>query len=244
MLSNIRIVLVETSHPGNIGAVARAMKNFNFSQLSLVSPHDFPHAQATARAAGADHILCGATISSTLAEAIDDCHLVIGTSARSRTIPWPELQPRDCAELVSKESMTGTIALVFGREHSGLTNAELERCNYLVKIPTNAEFSSLNVAAAVLVLAYELYLTCQSQPNEIIEVQEFATAGQLELFFQHFNQTMCDVEFIHPDKSRSIMRRLRRLFNRARLEKKEVDILRGILSAAQNKKKRNFSDRN
>lgn len=238
LLSNIRIVLVETTHPGNIGAVARAMKNTGLDSLYLVSPKTFPSAQATARASGADDVLCSARVCQTLDQAIEDCHVVVGTSARSRTITWPELDPRGCAEMISNQSVDLRTALLFGREHSGLTNTELDRCNYLLKIPTNPKFSSLNIASAVQVVAYELFLVSGQRPINQDEAPIFTTAGQMESFFQHLYQTLCELGFIHPDKSRSIMRRLRRLFNRIVLEKKEIDILRGILSAAQGKKYR------
>lgn len=236
LLANLRIVLVETTHPGNIGAVARAMKNMGLSNLYLVSPKIFPSAEATARASGADDLLYSAKVCKTLGQAIDDCQLVIGASARSRSIAWPELGPKDCAEIISDFSVDTQIALIFGREHSGLTNTELDRCNYLLKIPSNPEFSSLNLAAAVLVIAYELFFVFQEQQVNLDKIPESASAGELESFFQHLYLTLCDIGFIRPDRSRTIMRRLRRLFNRSRLEKKEIDILRGVLSAAQGKK--------
>ncbi len=238
MLSNLRIVLVETSHPGNIGAVARAMKNMGLSNLYLVSPKKFPSAEATVRASGADDILCSARICRTLDEAIDDCSLVIGASARSRTIAWPEMAPDAGAELIVNSLANTHNALLFGRENSGLSNEELDRCHYLLKIPTNPNFSSLNLASAVLVVAYELS-RCVEKPRGMAGSEPlYATAGQIESFFQHLYQTLCELKFVHPDRSRSIMRRLRRLFNRTRLEKKEIDILRGVLSAAQGRKNR------
>lgn len=238
MLANLRIILVETSHPGNIGAVARAMKNMGLCTLYLISPKTFPSAEATVRASGADDILCSARICNTLDEALDDCRLVIGASARSRSIAWPEVDPGDCAEMIVNSAVDTNIALLFGREHSGLTNAELDRCHYLLKIPTNPNFSSLNLASAVLVVAYELFRCMGKSQMRGGPELTYATAGQIESFFQHLYQTLCELRFIHPDRSRSIMRRLRRLFIRTRLEKKEIDILRGILSAAQGRKDR------
>ena len=238
LISNLRIVLVETSHPGNIGAVARAMKNMGLSNLYLVSPKIFPSAEATVRASGADDILCSARVCQTLDEAIDDCRLVIGASARSRTIAWPEVAPDACAELIVNSIANTHSALLFGRENSGLSNEELDRCHYLLKIPTNPDFSSLNLASAVLVVAYELFRYSEKPRSCVGPEQPYANAGQIESFFQHLYQTLCELNFVHPDRSRSIMRRLRRLFNRTRLEKKEIDILRGVLSAAQGKKNR------
>lgn len=238
MLSNIRIVLVETTHPGNIGAVARAMKNMCLNDLHLVAPATFPSADATSRASGADDILCSATVSDTLEEAIADCSWVIGASARSRAIRWPELSPRECAEWVKRKASGQKIAVLFGREHSGLKNSEMDRCHYLLRIPCNENFSSLNVAAAVQVMAYEFLLAAreESAGAESEGDRLLATTAQRESFYAHLQQTLADLGFLHPDKSRSLMRRLRRIFNRADLDVKELDILRGILSAAQGRK--------
>lgn len=239
MLSRVIIILVEPTHPGNIGATARAMKNMGITRLHLVSPKRFPSADATSRASGADDILENALIYPSLDNAIADCQLVIGASARTRVIPWPEITPRECAELVAQASMSADIAILFGREHSGLTNQELDRCQYLLTIPCNPEFSSLNIAAAVQIVTYELFVKSQaftSLPQPAISTPEFATAAELELFYDHLYQTLQTIGFIHPDKSKSIMRRIRRLYTRTRLEKKELDILRGILSATQSAK--------
>ena len=234
MLSNIRIVLVETSHPGNIGAVARAMKNMNMSNLYLVSPKIFPSADATSRASGADNILASAVLCGSLQEAIADCQIVIGASARLRTIQWPEINPRECAAKLVVEAQQNQVALIFGRENSGLKNHELDLCRYLLKIPCNTEFSSLNIAAAVQIVCYELFIAFG---QEVPVHQEFeailATSEQMESFYRHLYRTLCDIGFTHPDKSRSIMRRLRRVYNRTRLDTKELDILRGILKMSQ-----------
>ncbi len=236
MLSKVIIVLVEPTHPGNIGATARAMKNMGLTRLHLVSPLRFPSADATSRASGADDLLESAVLFSSLDEAIADCHLVIGASARVREIPWPEINPKSCADLVAQESASGEIAILFGREHSGLTNEELDRCQYLLTIPCNPTFSSLNIAAAVQIVTYELFVkasTVTPLQKTPASTSEFATSAELELFYEHLYQTLNAIGFIHPDKSRSIMRRIRRLYTRTRLEKKEIDILRGILSATQ-----------
>ncbi len=253
-LHNIRIVLIETSHPGNIGACARAMKTMNLSSLYLVQPKVFPSAEATARASGADGILAGARVFETLDAALAGCGLVIGASARQRTIAWPELTPRECAQQVIAQCARAPVALVFGREHSGLTNSELERCNALVRIPSNPDFSSLNIAAAVQILAYEIMLenlestpvapgilppatlvhpcTSQKVPDDNAGP---ATAAEMDQLYTHLQQALTDIGFLDPANPRQLMRRLRRLFNRARLDKIEINILRGILTAAQRK---------
>ena len=236
----MKIVLVETSHPGNIGAVARAMKTMNLSQLRLVKPKIFPSAEATARASGADDILAKAEVFDTLSAALADCQMVFGSSARSRTITWPEITPRACAEKVMVSGPEVRTAIVFGRENSGLSNEELDHCQYLLKIPCNTKFSSLNLAAAVQVVCYELLLAASGhQPDPHFESLEapLANAGQMESFYEHLHQTLIDIDFMHPDKSRSIMRRLRRIYGRVQLDTKELDILRGILKMSQGNKR-------
>ncbi|MGR8934169.1 MAG: RNA methyltransferase [Gammaproteobacteria bacterium] len=238
MLANIRIVLVGTSHPGNIGAVARAMKNMCMDNLYLVAPKIFPSADATARASGADDVLAGAVMCDTLQEAIADCALVIGASARSRTIDWPEITPGECAELLSCEALHQQAAIVFGRENSGLKNHELDCCRYLLKIPCNSAYSSLNLAHAVQVICYELFIRSAAPPGPQQRDKPLATAAQMESFYGHLQQTLQDIGFMHPDKSKSIMRRLRRVYNRAALDTKELDILRGILTLSQGNKRK------
>lgn len=239
MLSHIKIVLVETSHAGNIGAVARAMKNMTLTQLALVNPKQFPCAEATARAAGADDVLSRATVYNTLQEAIADCQLVIGASARSRTISWPEITPRACAKQVVHDKEQ-RVAIVFGRENSGLKNHELDLCQFLLHIPCNPEYSSLNVAAAVQVVCYELFVETGFKSDVLVGDKgesPLASAEQMDGFYQHLHDTLLDVGFMQPEKSKSIMRRLRRIFNRTLLNSKEVDILRGIFKMAQNHNK-------
>ena len=211
------------------------MKNMYLSDLALVTPKIFPSAEATSRAAGADNILYSARVYETLLAAIADCQLVIGASARSRSIPWSEIGPRECAEKLISQPLNTKVALLFGREHAGLTNEELDCCHYLMKIPANPDFSSLNIAASVQIVAYELFIASQNVRPAHVNESPRASSGQLESFYQHLYAMLDDVGFIHRDKSRSIMRRLRRLFNRAELEIKEIDILRGILRAAQGK---------
>ncbi len=237
MLQEFNIILVETSHPGNIGAVARAMKNMQLSQLRLVNPKLFPHADATARAAGAEDVLRGARVFATLPEAIADCHIVFGASARDRTISWPAMTARQCAEAyVGCLSPGERVALVFGRENSGLKNHELDACHYLLRIPCNPEFSSLNLAAAVQVVCYELFVAGGFQAESAVGdrgEEPLANAEQMEAFYRHLLETIADIGFLHPERSRTLMRRLRRIFNRIHLDTKEVDILRGIFRFAQ-----------
>ncbi|MCU7811438.1 MAG: RNA methyltransferase [Candidatus Thiodiazotropha sp. (ex Notomyrtea botanica)] len=234
MLNNIRIVLVDTSHPGNIGAAARAMKNMCLGQMHLVTPHQYPSEEATSRASGADDLLANARVHSSLDEALTGCRLVVGTSARSRTISWPVLSPRNAAAKLIDEASLGEVALVFGREKSGLSNSELDRCNFLVHIPTNEAYSSLNLGAAVQVLSYEIYLASMQEANSTSEItRDLATAEMMQGFHEHLAQALDDVGFTDPRQSERLLRRLRSLFQRARPDKDEINILRGILSAMQ-----------
>ena len=242
----IRIVLIETSHPGNIGAVARAMKNMCLSELYLVNPQQYPSATATARASGADDVLANAVVCTDLNEAIADCQLVIGASARLRSINWPELNPRQCAKLVTNTTDDDSIAILFGREDSGLTNAELDKCQYLVHIPTNPAYMSLNIAAAVQVICYEIFMareessavpaSAQLPVMEQYATQDRASAKQMEGLFQHMEKALTEIGFLKPPSCQKLMRRLRRLYNRAGLDATDVNILRGVLSAAQGRK--------
>lgn len=242
MFYNIRIVLVETSHPGNIGAVARAMKNMSLTQLALVTPKQFPSQEAIARASGADDVLADAIVYDTLDDALKGCSVVYGLSARRRTIHWPEFDSRECAQRVVQESANAEVALVFGREHSGLTNPELERCNFLVNIPSNPAFSSLNIAAAVQVMAYEIMMASGTQAKLATPPEKLASAEEMRLFYAHLQAMLVDVGFIDPDNPRQVMRHLQRLFNRVQLEQTEVNILRGICGAAQKQSRLRDSD--
>lgn len=230
MLDKIRIVLLNTSHPGNIGAAARAMKTMGLTALSLVKPTVFPHAKANEMASGALDILANAKVVATLDEAIADCALVVGTSARSRTLPWPMLTPRAFAEKVS--SSAKTTAILFGRENSGLTNEELQRCHWHIQIPANPEYSSLNIAAAVQVIAYELRVLCQ-QESLPVSLEEYATDEDLQGYYTHLERVLIALDFLNPKAPRQLLPRLRRLFNRAELDRVEVNILRGILTAVE-----------
>ncbi len=239
MFSNIRIVLVETSHPGNIGGVARAMKNMCLENLYLVNPVNFPNSEATSRASGADDVLGKAIVCQSLDEALQECNLVLGASARSqRYISWPQVDSRQCGELVASNVHKEQVAIVFGRENSGLSNEELERCHYLVNIPCNPEFSSLNIAAAVQVICSEIFQTVR-QVDEIEKADEveYATASDMDRFYSHLEQTLIEVEFLNSAHPHKLMRRLRRLFNRARPDKRELNTLRGILTEVNKKTK-------
>ncbi len=236
MLSNIRIVLIGTTHPGNIGAVARAMKNMCLENLYLVQPRHYPSAEATDRASGANDLLQNARVCETLDEALQGCRMVAGASARTRTVKWPQVAPRECAEQLLIESDQGEVALIFGRERSGLSNAELDRCHLLVHIPANEEYSSLNLSQAVQVLAYELYAGSLTHDSQQVENLDVASAEEMEGLFQHLEQAMADIGFSDPRQSEKLQRRLRRLFFRARPDRDEINILRGILSAAQGRK--------
>ncbi|WP_263142507.1 tRNA (cytosine(32)/uridine(32)-2'-O)-methyltransferase TrmJ [Pseudomonas sp. RIT-PI-AD] len=244
MLQNIRVVLVNTSHPGNIGGVARAMKNMGLSRLVLVDPEVFPSDEASARASGASDLLERAQVVGTLEEALVGCTVALGTSARDRQIPWPLLDPRECASVcLDQVGAGGEVALVFGREYAGLTNAELQRCHYHVHIPSDPEFSSLNLATAVQVLTYEVrmaWLAAQGKPTKMEKLEAAAeqnaqpvTLDELELFYGHLESTLVQVGFLDPQRPRHLMSRLRRLFGRSAISKLEMNILRGILTETQ-----------
>ncbi|MAA63892.1 MAG: tRNA (cytosine(32)/uridine(32)-2'-O)-methyltransferase TrmJ [Alteromonadaceae bacterium] len=245
---NVRIVLVETSHSGNIGAVARGMKNMGLGNLWLVNPASFPDETSYARAAGASDVLDRAQVVDSLDEALAGCITVMGTSARGRKVPWPIMSPSACAEKVNEEAVKGEVALIFGRENHGLSNDELQRCHYHIHIPSNPDYSSLNLAMAVQVVCYELrikQLEALEAEGERTALQpmlapgdpgwdmQAATVGEVEGFFGHLEQVLVDIEFHRRENPRQLMSRLRRLFQRARMDKMEINILRGVLSAVQ-----------
>ena len=240
-LNKIRIVLVETSHPGNIGAAARAMKNMGLSRLVLVKPKVWPAREALSMAASALDVLDGVKVVETLAEAISDCHLVMGTSARLRNMPVQLFEPQMAAEKVAGILDSQEVALVFGREISGLTNEELHQCHYHIHIPVNPEYSSLNLAAAVMVICYEMRKAAlAAMPAEALEPvphKEWdkapATAGELERYLEHLEKVLIELDFHNPDNPRQLMRRLRRLYQRIQPDQMEINILRGILAATQ-----------
>ena len=231
MLDNIRIVLVNTSHTGNIGSAARAMKTMGLSQLWLVDPVNAPDGKASAMSAGASDILANAKTVESLSEAIADCGLVVGTSARSRTLSWPMLDPTACAGKLVQEVSKYPVALVFGRENSGLTNEELQQCHFHVNIDANPDYSSLNLAAAVQVLSYEVRKAWKSIEQHTDSENEYPLVEDLERFYGHLENTLQQTSFIVPKHPGMVMTKLRRLFNRARPETQELNILRGILTA-------------
>lgn len=239
---NIRIILIGTTHPGNIGATARAMKSMGLKKLYLVAPKVFPHVEATARAAGADDILAQANVTATLDEALVGCNLIVGTSARTRALPLRIILPRQGAEIIREQFLNSEVAILFGRESSGLNNEELMRCHYHINIPTAADFSSLNLASAVQIIAYELYGINNTVLVEQLRNDELAPAEEIALLYKHLQQTLIDIDFLNPRYPRHLMQRLYRLFNRAMLEKKEVNILRGILAKVQESIKNNVKN--
>lgn len=233
-LSSIRIVLIATSHPGNIGSTARAMKTMGLNSLYLVTPKSFPDPKARELAAGADDILEQAKVVESLDEALKDCQLILGTSARPRGLSLAGLTPAGCAELVSEHSDETQIAIVFGREHSGLTNEELLKCHYHIHIPSNPEYSSLNLSQAVQIIAYELRMKLLTPSAQVsLRHDEYASAEEIEQFYQHLREVFVEIQFLKEANPRRLMQRVRRLFNRVNLEKMEVSILRGMLSQVQ-----------
>ena len=227
-----RIVLVQTSHPGNIGAAARAMKTMGLKDLVLVAPENYPCAEATARASGADDVLSAARVVKTVSDAVADCRLVVGASARLRSLPWPTVDPRGCAQLLWEHNAGGGhAAILFGPEQSGLNNEDLARCHQLVHIPANPEYSSLNLAQAVQVVCYELRMAADLEQTQVERERRLATAAELESFHDHLQQVLEDSGFLNPDHPRQLLLRLRRFFNRAQPDDNEINILRGILSA-------------
>lgn len=234
MHNKIRIVLVAPSHPGNIGAAARAMKTMGLSQLYIVAPRLFPHADATAMAAGADDLLARATVCDDLDAAIGDCRFAVASSTRVRSLPWPQRTPAEAARELVVESASGPVALLFGRERTGLTNEELERCQVHATIDADPDYGSLNIAAAVQVFAYELRLAMTGgavpapAPGD-----RLVTGEELEGFHAHLERALLAIDFLDPRQPGQVLRRLRRLFARARLEEAELHILRGVMRKAE-----------
>lgn len=239
MLQNIRIVLVETSHTGNMGSVARAMKTMGLTNLYLVNPLVKPDSQAIALAAGASDVIGEARIVDTLDEALTGCSLVVGTSARSRSLPWPMLDPRECGIKSVAEGQQAPVALVFGRERVGLTNEELQKCHYHVAIAANPDYSSLNLAMAVQIIAYEVrmaYLQSQETAQPDYAESPYPLVDDLERFYQHMEQMMVNSGFIREGNPGQVMSKMRRLYTRARPERDELNILRGMLSSLEKPK--------
>lgn len=238
-LENIKVVMVETTHPGNIGAAARAMKNMGLSRLVLVNPKCKIGERAYSRCSGANNVLDDRITVETLPQAVADCQVVIGTSARLRTLAWPELTPETLAQKALSMSDDERVAIIFGRENSGLTNDELQHCHYTVTIPTNAEFSSLNVASAIQVIAYEIFKRFNPENRQMTpeKHEPLADSEELEGYFSHLQQVLVATGFLDQANPRQMMKRLRRLYLRALPSKNEVNILRGILSAVEKYRK-------
>ncbi len=230
---------MNTSHPGNIGGAVRAMKNMGLSELYLVDPKEYPADEAVWRAAGAAELLESVVVVPTLDDAVADCALVVGTSARERRIPWPLVTPRECADRAWAEAAQHKVAIVFGREDRGLTNDELHRCNYHVHIPANPEYSALNLATAVQVICYEIRMTAlAAEQGKPVTFDDWdmppADHRAIELYYEHLQETLQILGFLEPNNPRQTMTRLRRLFSRARLDEMELNILRGVLTSTQN----------
>ena len=235
-LDYIRVVLIEPTHPGNIGAAARAMANMGVDHLVLVNPWEFPSSVASARAAGADRILENARVFDNLDAAIADCTMVLGTTARQRSIEWPSLDPENAMQEAAAHAENSRVAILFGRESRGLTNEELERCHYVVRIPVDENFPSLNLGSAVMVMLYELRrirlsgaTAASTTPGEPV-----ASAADMQHFYDHLQQVLQLVEF-SDGRSAKQQRKLARLFNRAFPYVQEIKMLRGILSAIEDK---------
>ena len=240
---NISFILVGTTHPGNIGAAARAMKNMGIYQMRLVSPKEFPHEKAFFRAKAATDVLEKAEVHKSLNDAISEAKLVIGTSARNRKVPWPIVSPREAAEEVVSFSKTseGKTAVIFGREDRGLTNEELGLCNLHVHIPSSDEYPSLNLSQAIQIIAYEIRLKALSYEGKL-EKQEWdvplAENAEIERLIEHFDELMQDVEFYETDNPRQLLTRVRRFFKRSKLDHMEANIFRGVFAAIQKKLKK------
>ncbi len=236
----IRHVLVRTSHPGNIGSAARAIRTMGFARLNLVRPHRFPDPEADALAAGAPGVLDAAQVHAQLADALSGCTLVLGLSARRRGVTLPELDPRAAARQAWQAASAGQqVALVFGNEQSGLDNAELAHCHAMVRIPSVEDYGSLNLAQAVQVMAYELrQASLEGTPQALPEPGDPpAEMAQMEQFFAHLSQALHDIDFHKGRSPRTIELRLRKLFMRARPDQRELRILHGILAEAQRVKR-------
>jgi len=233
----IRIVLIETSHPGNIGGVARAMKNMGLTQLVLVAPKQYPDPQANWRAVSAIDVLENARVVDTLEEAIGDCGFVVGASAKERRIPWPALDARRASAEIGAASQHCDVAVLFGREDNGLSNEELMRCNLHLAIPTSDVYSSLNLAMAVQIVCYELHMLTAVDALPEDPAAEWdappATQANMERFFVHLEETLTQIGFLNPRAPRQLMPRLRRLYSRLRLDEMELNILRGMLTETQ-----------
>lgn len=229
MLDRVRVILCETTHPGNIGGAARALKTMGLSRLWLVAPTCFPHPEADARSTNARDVLAQARVCGSLAEALEGTVLACALTARGRDLSHPVLMPRDAAPFMLAQAVAGDVALVFGREASGLTREQVGLCQRIVHIPASLEYSSLNLAAAVQIMAYELRVASEEGGLPAPEIREPASFEEVEAFYRHLEEVMLATGFLDPRKPRRLLQRMRRLFMRARLEKEEVSLLRGLL---------------
>ncbi|MDB5810980.1 MAG: methyltransferase TrmH [Betaproteobacteria bacterium] len=232
-LKNIRVVLTQPSHPGNIGAAARAMKTMGLDALYLVNPRKFPHADADARASGALDVLQNARICTTLADAIGDCVLAVATSSRQRELRHEMMSARQAASAMIESAAAHPVALVFGNETSGLSSEEAGLCNLWAYVPANPEYASLNLAAAVQIFAYELRMAAVDAVHSPAPEFDAATNEQVEQVYRHFEETMIATGFLDPANPKRLLPRLRRMLARARLESDEVNILRGFLKTVR-----------
>jgi TrmH family RNA methyltransferase len=239
MSPNIRIVLVAPSHPGNIGAVARAMKNMALEELVLVRPKEFPHSEAVARASGADDILAQARVVDTVAEALGGCGFVAATTSRDRDQNFRVLDVRDAAERIVAEATRAPAAVLFGAERTGLTNEDLEAAHVLVRIPANQAYSSLNLAMAVQLVSYELFRARGARVVQFHTSVPLATPEEMDRLYVHLAQVMEEVDFRDRTQSGThLMARIRRFLQRAELDQNEANILRGLLTAVQSRRRR------
>ena len=232
MLNHIRIVLVETYHPGNIGAAARALKNMGLNQLYLVNPREFPSEEASSRAAGAKDLLDQATVVDTLEEAIADCQLVVGTSARERTYDLPLQDLESAAHMIHTEAHSGEVAVLFGRETMGLNNKEMLMCNRHLFIEANPDYPVLNVSQAIQLVCYELRRASLNKASSVVEAP-YPRQREMVLFFEHLERVLRRVSFIIPQHEGRALDKLKRYFNRTRPEKTEMGMLRGVLNAIE-----------
>ncbi len=238
----LRIVLVHPSHTGNIGAVARAMKTMGFSQLYLVAPQQYPDEKSLAMASGAIDVLKKTTIVDTLEAALAPCYLVIGTSSRTRTLDWPILDARQAGNTLAAHGQQGQVAVVFGCERTGLSNAQLQQCHYHLQIPANPDYCSLNLAMAVQIVCYEVRMALLTQQAKTPPLPAYPNHNQLEQFYVHLQQILEKTGFLRLKHPGLVMNKLRRLFNRARPDQEELNILRGILSSVGKLKKQKILD--
>ncbi|MDO8990271.1 MAG: RNA methyltransferase [Sideroxyarcus sp.] len=229
MLENIRVVLSHTTHPGNIGAAARAMKTMGLHHLYLINPRYFPDPQATAMAAGADDVLQNAVVCSSIDEALQGVVFTVAMTARLRDISIAVKTPREAMQEVLQQAATQPVALLFGTEMSGLTNEEMGKAQLGVNIPANPDFSSLNIAASVQVIAYELSVAAQNYQPETPQIVP-ATHERVEGLYAHLEKTLFEIGFFTTQNPARLMQRLRRLYSRTRLEDEEINILRGMLT--------------